>query len=235
MEDGAVRHSVTGTAQGGVISPLLANVYLDRLDRAWQTRGHGVLVRYADDLVVMCKNGAEAGRALGALKLLLGELGLTPKWAKTRIVHLKEGGEGLDFLGFHHRWVRAKDPGKRHVCFLARWPSRRAMQHARQRVRELTARERLRVPIEDAVRDLNRFVRGWVGYFRYGNSTLAFEKISPASTRAAGGSPPSTPAEVGLVAGPLPISRPPGPVRSLPNRHRPPAHLGAPRSTECRR
>ncbi len=177
MEDGTVRHSVTGTPQGGVISPLLANVYLDRLDRAWQTRGHGVLVRYADDLVVMCKNGAEAGRALAALKLLLGELGLTPKWAKTRIVHLKEAGEGLDFLGFHHRWVRAKDPGKRHVCFLARWPSRRAMQHARQRVRELTGRERLRVPIEDTVRDLNRFLRGWVSYFRYGNSTLAFAKI----------------------------------------------------------
>jgi retron-type reverse transcriptase len=70
MEDGTVRHGVTGTPQGGVISPLLANVYLDRLDRAWQTRGHGVLVRYADDLVVMCKNGAEAGRALAALKLV---------------------------------------------------------------------------------------------------------------------------------------------------------------------
>ncbi len=177
MEDGAVRRSTAGTPQGGVISPVLANVYLHRLDRQWQTRGRGVLCRYADDLVVMCKTRNEAEAALASLRSLLAELGLEPKAAKTRIVHLVEGGEGLDFLGFHHRWVRARDPRQRHIAFLARWPSRQAMQRARDRVRELTARERLRWPVEQIVEDLNRFLRGWAGYFRYGNSTVQFDEI----------------------------------------------------------
>jgi len=177
MEHGAVTSRAAGTPQGGVISPLLANVYLHRLDRQWQTAGVGVLVRYADDLVAMCKNRREADHALAALTAVLASLGLEPKLAKTRIVHLTEGGEGLDFLGFYHRWVRSRDPRFRHVCFLARWPSRRAMQRARERVRELTARDRLRWPVEQVVQDLNRFLRGWAGYFRYGNSTVQFDQI----------------------------------------------------------
>jgi RNA-directed DNA polymerase len=168
---------VTGTPQGGVVSPLLANVYLHRLDRVWQTRGCGVLVRYADDLVVMCRSKAEAERAMEALKAVLAELGLALKEAKTRIVQLREGGEGFDFLGFHHRWVRARAPRVRHVTFLARWPSQAAMQHARDRVRELTARPRLLLPVEDVVQELNRFLRGWAGYFRYGNSARHFNRI----------------------------------------------------------
>ena len=107
-----------------------------------------------------------------------GELGLTLKDAKTRIVELREGGEGLDFLGFHHRWVRGNTPASRHLCFLARWPSRQAMQRARDRIRELTDRRRLREPVEEVVQDLNRFLRGWAGYFRYGNSADAFDKIT---------------------------------------------------------
>jgi group II intron reverse transcriptase/maturase len=141
MEDGAITRDVTGTPQGGVISPCLCNVYLHRLDRQWAQRGHGVLVRFADDLLAMCKTRAEAEAALASLRQILGELGLQLKDPKTRIVHLEEGGEGVDFLGFHHRWVRANRA--RHVQFLARWPSRRAMQHARNRVRAITARERL--------------------------------------------------------------------------------------------
>jgi group II intron reverse transcriptase/maturase len=178
MEDGSVRRSVTGTPQGGVVSPVLCNVYLHRLDRQWQTRGCGVLCRYADDLVVMCKTRGEAEAALRALTAILADLGLEPKQAKTRIVHLREGGEGLDFLGFHHRWVRARDRRHRHVAFLARWPSRQAMRHARDRVRELTARNRLRWPVEQIVGDLNRYLRGWAGYFRYGNSTVQFDAIT---------------------------------------------------------
>ena len=114
----------------------------------------------------MCHTRAEAEAALSSLRQILAELGLQLKDAKTRIVHLSEGGEGIDFLGFHHRWVRAKRA--RHVQFLARWPSRRAMQRARDRVSEITARERLLLPIEDIVQDLNGYLRGWAGYFRYG-------------------------------------------------------------------
>jgi group II intron reverse transcriptase/maturase len=181
MQDGAVEREVTGTPQGGVISPCLCNVYLHRLDRQWATRGHGVLVRFADDLLAMCRTREEAEAALAALRLILAELGLELKEAKTRIVHLEEGGEGVDFLGFHHRWVRANRA--KHVQFLARWPSRRAMQHAQDRVREITARERLLLPVEDIVQDLNRYLRGWAGYFRYGNSARHFDAISDYAAR----------------------------------------------------
>jgi RNA-directed DNA polymerase len=178
MDEGTVRRPVSGAAQGGPISPLLANVYLHRVDRQWSVRQHGVLCRYADDLVVMCVSRQQAEAALERLKVLLAELGLEPKAAKTRIVHLQAGGEGLDFLGFHHRLVRSKGKvGKRGITFLARWPSRRAMAHARERIRELTARSRLGLPVEEIVTEVNRFLRGWTAYFRYGNSARHFAKI----------------------------------------------------------
>jgi len=91
-----------------VISPCLCNVYLHRLDRQWTERGTGILVRFADDLLVLCHNRREAEDALEALRSILAEMGLQLKPAKTRIVHLKEGGEGLDFLGFHHRRGRGE-------------------------------------------------------------------------------------------------------------------------------
>jgi group II intron reverse transcriptase/maturase len=177
MEDAAVRRSISGTPQGGVISPCLCNVYLHRLDRQWTARGRGVLLRYADDLLAICQTRRDAENALEALSAILAEMGLELKQAKTRIVHLREGGEGLDFLGFHHRYVRGNTPRSRHLTFLVRWPSRQAMGHARQRIREITARSRLRVPVEVIVRELNRFLRGWAGYFRYGNSAQFFDKI----------------------------------------------------------
>ncbi len=176
MESGAVRHSVTGTPQGGVVSPLLANVYLHRVDREWETRGRGVLVRYADDLVVLCGTQREAEAALALLRELVAELGLELKAEKTRIVHLAEGGEGLEFLGFEHRWVRARRGSN--LRFLARFPSRRAMQHARDRIREMTVRSRLVLSVERIVQEVNRLLRGWAGYFRYGNVAKSFRKLS---------------------------------------------------------
>jgi RNA-directed DNA polymerase len=131
MEHGSVRRPVTGTAQGGVISPLMCNVYLHRLDRAWRG-AYGTLVRYADDALVMCRSKGQAVAALARLTALLADLGLEPKAAKTRIVHLTVGGEGVDFLGFHHRLVRSRATrGTGTVVYLARWPSRKAEQHAR--------------------------------------------------------------------------------------------------------
>jgi len=177
MQDGRVRRPVTGTPQGGVVSPLLANVYLHQVDRAWSVDEHGVLVRYADDVVVMCRSREQAEAALARLTVLLGELGLEPKLAKTRIVHLVEGGEGLDFLGFHNRLVRGRTPRSAHLTFLARWPARKAVRHARDRIRSITARSRLLVPVEQLVDELNLFLRGWAGYFRYGNSALLLGQI----------------------------------------------------------
>jgi RNA-directed DNA polymerase len=99
-----------------------------------------------------------------------------------RIVHLREGGEGLDFLGFHHRRVRG-ERGYRHLRFLARCPSREAMQRARDRVREITDSKRLRDSVGVIVWDLNRFLRGWAKYFRYGNSRLHFTRITTYALR----------------------------------------------------
>jgi RNA-directed DNA polymerase len=178
MDAGVVRHSATGTPQGGVISPLMCNVYLHRIDRAWDSRAHGVLVRYADDVLVMCATREQAEAALVRLRDLLAELGLAPKEAKTRIVHLEEAGEGFDFLGFHHKWVRSRGSrGRRGVTFLARWPADKAMQRARDRIRELTVRSRLLLSVDTVVGDINRFLRGWAAYFRYGHSTRRFTKI----------------------------------------------------------
>ena len=177
MQDGAVTRSNTGTPQGGVVSPVLCNVYLHRLDRCWAARGTGILVRFADDLVVMCNSQQEAERALVALRAILAELGLQAKDAKTRIVHMREGGEPLDFLGFEHRWVRGNTTASRHLRFLVRRPTRKNMQRARDRMRELTLRKRLLLSVDEVVADLNRYLRGFGGYFRYGNSALDFGRL----------------------------------------------------------
>ena len=178
MESGVVRHPDTGTPQGGVISPLMCNVYLHRLDRAWDTRTFGVLVRFVDDLVVVCKSRQQAQAALTRLRQLLADLGLAPKEAKTRIVELVVDGEGFDFLGFHHRMVCSRGIHDRGgIEFLARWPGDRAMRRARDRVTELTVRSRLWLPVEAVVADLNRFLRGWANYFRYGHCAIRFGKL----------------------------------------------------------
>jgi RNA-directed DNA polymerase len=176
LEDGQVRRTDTGTPQGGVVSPVLCNVYLHRLDRVWDVQD-GVLVRYADDLIAMCWSRDQAERALARLTELLADLGLEPKAAKTRIVQLEVGGEGFDFLGFHHRMVRSPGRnGKRPFAFLARWPADKAMQHARDRIRNLTDRRR-RLRPEAIAEEVNLFLRGWAAYFRYGHSAERFSKI----------------------------------------------------------
>ena len=165
--------------KGELISPLLCNVYLHRLDRAWDTRTFGVLVRFADDLLVVCKSRQQADGRARAAAAAAGrarpgaEGGQDPhrrtwRWA----------AEGFDFLGFHHRMVRSRGMhGRRGVEFLARWPSDKAMQRARDRIGQLTVRSRLLLPVEAVVEDLNRFLRGWADYFRYGHSAIRFGKI----------------------------------------------------------
>jgi Group II intron, maturase-specific domain len=154
-----------------------------RLDRVWDTREHGVLVRYVDDAVVMCRSRQQAEAALTRLRGLLADLGLEPKEVKTRIVRVEVSGPGFDFLGFHHRLVRSRGiRGRKGVTFLARWPSDKAMAHARDRLRECTARSRLLRPVEAVVQDMNMFLRSWSAYFRYGHSSDRFDTISAYAT-----------------------------------------------------
>jgi hypothetical protein len=116
MEEGQVRRTDTGTPQGGVVSPVLCNVYPHRLDRAWDDHD-GVLVRYADDLTVMCWSRSQAERALARLTELLAELGLEPKAAKTRIGQLEVGGEVSTFSASTTGWSdRRAETGNGRSC-----------------------------------------------------------------------------------------------------------------------
>ncbi|MCA1705254.1 MAG: hypothetical protein LC808_19155 [Actinobacteria bacterium] len=156
---------------------MLANVVLHRLDTQWHERFRrlGVLIRYADDEVICCPTEDRARAALAALQEILGGLGLQISTAKTRIVGMVSGAEGCDFLGFHHRMI----PSRRHPSrrYPACWPSTRAMGRARSRIRELTGRNRCHIPTHLVVADVNHFLRGWQGYFRFGNSTRWFAKL----------------------------------------------------------
>lgn len=170
-------HPQAGTPQGGVISPLLANVFLHHLDEVWQERHRrlGELTRYADDMVICCGSRQRAEEALAELRHLLNELGLELASSKTRIVDLGVAGEGFDFLGYHFRFV----PSRRnpHRRYLACWPSRSAVTAARDRIRALTPMSRIGCPTIVMVEDVNRFLRGWGAYFRHGNSTRQFRAI----------------------------------------------------------
>jgi RNA-directed DNA polymerase len=175
LAGGALLHPETGTPQGGVLSPLLCNVVLHRLDVRWRNecRRLGVLVRYADDLVILCATRERAEAALQALKVILASLGLELAQAKTRLVDLREHGHGFDFLGFHHR--RKQSRKGRYFCY--RWPSRAAVSSARASIKARTGRRRIPLSVDHVVDDLNRFLRGWGNYYRYGNSSRVFHKL----------------------------------------------------------
>jgi len=173
---GQLLHPETGTPQGGVASPLLANIYLHQLDQTWEDQyGHlGELTRFADDLVIVCPTKVKAEAALATLEKLLADLGLHVAEAKTGLVDM-DGGQGFDFLGFHHQKVRSFRHPK--VRYVAKWPSQAAMRRARARVSELLSRKRLRLPTRAVIDDVNRFVRGWGAYFRHGNSNSQFHSL----------------------------------------------------------
>jgi group II intron reverse transcriptase/maturase len=182
MDHGEWRATITGTPQGGVISPLLSNIYLHVLDRVWEDRyAHlGTLVRYADDFVVMCDTKAAVEEARQRVSAVLTRLGLELHPEKTRTVDLAHGGAGFDFLGCHLRkrmsgpiWERAH----RRVYFLQRWPSQRAMTRVRARVRGLTSRSRCHEDLRRVIADVNPVLRGWAQYFRTGNAAAKFVQI----------------------------------------------------------
>ena len=175
MEEGGITESLSGTPQGGVISPLLSNIYLNVLDTVWENRyAHlGVLVRYADDFVVVCRTRSECEQAEQRIKQILGRLSLSLHPEKTRRVELSRGKEGFDFLGCHLR-KRMSGPlwekeGRR-VYFLHRRPSQRSLKRVRQRIKELTPRGRCHEDLRQVIAEINPVLRGWGNYFRTGNA-----------------------------------------------------------------
>lgn len=182
MEDGVVRATVVGTPQGGVISPLLSNIYLHVLDTVWTRRyPHvGMLVRYADDFVIMCDTKVACEQAERYVRAIFARLGLELHSEKTRQVDLSRGREGFDFLGCH---LRKRMSGRlweqmhRRVYYLQRWPSQRAMHRVRQRVKALTTRAVCHRDLRETLAQLNPVLRGWGGYFRTGNAAIKFGQL----------------------------------------------------------
>ena len=175
LEEGKIRKQITGTPQGGVISPLLANIYLNVLDSNWQRKNYSVrngldahLIRYADDLLILTSKSAAVPQRL--LEGELKQLGLELNSKKTRIISAEE--TTFDFLGFSFR-KRLKLEKMKRVAFC--FPSAKAQKVIRAKIREITRNKPVKV--SEVVEKLNPVVRGWVNYFRIGNSGRIFLKI----------------------------------------------------------
>lgn len=176
MQDGTVRETLAGTPQGGVISPLLANIYLNYMDCIWNRHcnGLGRLVRYADDFVILCGTRGRAQEALRRVGLIMERLGLELHPEKTKLVDLSGGKAGFEFLGCHVRKRRSiqRRPDR---YFVQRWPGAKAKKRLRRRVHELTAASRSgAVDVTQVIASLNPVLRGWGNYFRTGNADRVF-------------------------------------------------------------
>ena len=178
LEDGTVRETLAGTPQGGVISPLLANIYLDALDRYWDTecKHLGVLVRYADDFVVLCGSEPAAREARRRIEEMLGRLKLTLHPEKTRLVDVRRGAGSFVFLGCTHRKRRSIQRNPR-AHYMHRWPSPRAMSKLRERIHELTDVRTNASDVTHVIASLNPVLRGWGNYFRTGTAYREFHAI----------------------------------------------------------
>ena len=203
MEDGMVRETLAGTPQGGVISALLANIYLNKLDRIWAARcsSLGVLVRYADDFVALCRTESQAREALRRIGLVMDRLGLKLHPEKTpparlsssgcflvhdfrlsssvlpaRMVDLRRGKDSFVFLGCTIRKKRSIQRNPR-AHYVQRWPSPKAMKRVRTRVHELTDSRHSGKDVKQIIATLNLVLRGWGNYFRTGNAERKFNQL----------------------------------------------------------
>jgi RNA-directed DNA polymerase len=164
-----------GTPQGGVISPLLSNLYLHLLDRIWerrqlQQRLEARIVRYADDVVVLCRKGSE--QPMAVLRQILARMGLTLNEAKTRVVDVYRGK--FAFLGFEV-WMAKSDRTGKYYAHIQ--PSKKSLKSIKDRITQMTARTRTMIPMDWLVREVNAVVRGWVGYFHLRNCSKALGHV----------------------------------------------------------
>jgi RNA-directed DNA polymerase len=178
MVEGVAVRTDLGSPQGGVISPLLSNIHLDALDGIWerQCQHLGTLVRYCDDFVVLCRTRDDAEESLRRLGIIMERLSLTLHPEKTRIVDVGLGKRGFVFLGCYLRVVLSHFKRRE---YLFRWPSARAMNRIRGRIRELTTRRRWAgmKDIRDVIQVINPVLRGWGNYFCTGNASIKFQQI----------------------------------------------------------
>jgi group II intron reverse transcriptase/maturase len=171
LEEGKVTHPDRGSPQGGVISPLLSNIFLHEVDRRW-CRSDGVatgdvrMVRYADDMVLLSRTEQQAREAWDRLQRDFAELHLVVNQEKSRLTTLEDG---FAFLGFEFR--------KAHGRMLLMWPREKACRNIRQRVREVARSIPSSGPVAAVIRKLNPVLNGWCTYFRVGNSNRTFHKV----------------------------------------------------------
>jgi group II intron reverse transcriptase/maturase len=182
MEDGRETKLLSGTPQGGVISPLLSNIYLSFLDERWtkQCAQFGTLVRYADDFVIVCNTRADLEEAERRVKLIFKRVRLQLHPDKTRKVELTDGKQGFDFLGCHlHNRMSGKiwESERKRVYFLQRWPSTISVKRVKQRVKELTPNAACHQDLREVIAKINPVLRGWGGYFATGNATTQFNQV----------------------------------------------------------
>ena len=168
MENGLEKATITGVPQGSVISPLLANIYLNTLDRLWEKYGltHGILVRYADDTVIICKNKKNANHALNLLQYIMAKLDLKLHPVKTKIVSMWDGKEGFDFLGMHHRRMTTETSKGQLYKETYQYPSRKAMKKMKAEIKKnVNGRSLLVAKEEDLIKNLNPKIIGWKNYY----------------------------------------------------------------------
>lgn len=164
--------SELGTSQGSVISPLLANIYLNVFDRLWEKYGltHGKLVRYADDSVIICKNKKSANHALNLMTYIMGKLDLTLNTAKTKTVCMWDGKEGFDFLGTHHRRFTKMKKNGTPYGEVFQYPSKKAMKKMKSTIKEnINQRHLLPKSEEELIKVMNPKIVGWRNYYKTRN------------------------------------------------------------------
>ena len=178
MEEGKYEKTIAGTPQGGVISPLLSNIYLHYLDKVWKNKysALGVLTRYADDFIIQSKRSGEMQESKKRVIQILNNLDLELEPEKSQLVNLGMGKQGFNFLGHYLRKTHSiKRPG---YYFLNRWPSRQSMAKVKEKIKRITSHRRVKIKsVQEMIPELNPVLRGWSNYFKSGNATRKFKQI----------------------------------------------------------
>ena len=170
MEEGQKKIDEKGTPQGGVISPLLANIYLDQIDKGWKPLNKFArLIRYADDVVILTRYATD--KVFGQFQRITASLKLRLNQKKTRIVDTEK--ESFDFLGYSFRRALNRKRTKMTTYF---WPTQKAEKTIKEKIRKLTNPHRP-LKAEEVVKELNPVIRGWVNYFKIANSSKKFGKV----------------------------------------------------------
>lgn len=173
IENGKYYPTEKGSPQGGVISPLLANIYLHVLDSYWENHKElGVIVRYADDAVIVCRTRKDAELAFEHLKRIMTKLKLTLNPQKTKVIDMNK--ESFDFLGFRYQKFGKTKSGRKLPYMM---PSKKAMKKVKDAIRVITCRKSAYEGLEQKVEKLNPLIRGWRNYFQHGNSTKRFKQL----------------------------------------------------------